>query len=217
MEHDFYNLEEAAKELGCEVNDLLKIGAEGKIEISIYYKGENLSPEFDFIDPQELFLNPSLRYIEKFMAVFKNDIMRVYQENNNIPHNKGTFKAITLTEWNRRIVEPFPVNSKSLFISREALASLKVEKITNLTGPSEINHCTCEDPDTVTKFTPIHSGLILTGWKAIANHLQVSVSTAKRYSKQKGSRWLRSSPSGRPITTTNEIDTWRLTTPKKKK
>jgi len=60
-----------------------------------------------------------------------------------------------------------------------------------------------------------HQGKILPGWKAIAEYLNVSESTAKRYSK--GSRWLRHGPTGKPTTTTAELDAWQLSPPQKKK
>lgn len=56
----------------------------------------------------------------------------------------------------------------------------------------------------------------LTGWKAIQVYLgDVSESTARRYAK--AGKWLRESDTGKPTTTTFEVDDWRINTAKKKK
>jgi len=63
--------------------------------------------------------------------------------------------------------------------------------------------------------TPVHKGQILIGWKAIAGYLEVSVSTSKRYAR--GCRWPLAGPTGKPTTTTAELDAWRLSTSKQQK
>lgn len=132
MEHDFYNLEEAAKELECEINDLLKLGAAGKIELRIYYEGENLSPEYEFsglLEQEKNLFNPSNSYVKKFLTITKEDIMRVYQEHNDLARKELINKGITLVEWNRRILEPFPLTARALFLSRKNLNILKTESL----------------------------------------------------------------------------------------
>jgi hypothetical protein len=39
MEHDIYSLQEAAKEAECEISDILKLGADGKINVCVFYSG----------------------------------------------------------------------------------------------------------------------------------------------------------------------------------
>lgn len=126
MDHDFYSLKEAAKELDCEINTLLKWGADGKIGLCIYYKGYDFSspPEID----QELGLS-FRRRVEKFLTIAKEDIMRAYQEHNDLLNAKDVpnFNFVSLVDWKINFEVPSPFSSKSLFLTKETFATLKAE------------------------------------------------------------------------------------------
>lgn len=90
MDHDFYTLDEAAKELVCEIKDLLKWGAAGKIELCIWYDGSFIAPEsyeIEMYGAPQIPLPDMLGVIE-FVAVAEDDIMRLFIDRNS-PHPVG--------------------------------------------------------------------------------------------------------------------------------
>ena len=56
----------------------------------------------------------------------------------------------------------------------------------------------------------------LTGWKAIANYIDTSVKTAKKYHKKYGMP-VRRGPTNKPIALQEELDQWLVGFGKKKK
>jgi hypothetical protein len=118
-----------------------------------------------------------------------------------------------------KLESPFTVSRTDLVVMAEEVARLETEHTelrpedagTLPTTVSPLNDEALRRPLTESR----HTGRILTGWRAIAKHLEVSVSTAKRYAK--GRSWPRPGPTGKPTTTSAELDDWRLSTSKKKK
>ena len=227
MEHEFYSLDEAARELHCEINDLLKWGASGRIDLCIYYEGEDLSPEnelVELLEPEKFFFNPSSKYVKKFLTISKEDVMRVYQEHNGLLRANRVVDCIMIIEWRRKIPEPYPMTVKALYLTNATIDCLRDEVKGRISADSvaqvqdsgslRIAVSQAEEVDT----EPVESvptGKVIVGWKGIANHLEVSESTAKRYSR--GAKWPTPGPAGRPTTTTDELDKWRLPARNKKK
>jgi len=76
MEHEFYNLDEAAELLECKVYDLLKWGMTGKIDLCIWYRGQ-----LDrYSIPDEAFTGRPApekdETVDEFLPILKEDIKR---------------------------------------------------------------------------------------------------------------------------------------------
>jgi len=80
MDHGFYKLDEGAKLLGCEINDLLKWGAAGKIELCIWYTGEFINRLFDYDAEAQGIVLPWNTWDKRkqILILHKDDIMHLF-------------------------------------------------------------------------------------------------------------------------------------------
>lgn len=128
MDHDFYSLEEAAKELSCDINNLLKMGADGKIEVCIWYQG---------MDYWANSLCP-LSSVTEFITISKEDIMLAYQENKVAsPPQKHT--QITLKYKNHPpmlINGSFSLAVNDLYLLKQTFQTLKTER--QIESPAQV-------------------------------------------------------------------------------
>lgn len=129
MKHDFYNLEEAAKEMNCEVIDLLKLGAEGKIELHVWYQG------MDYWDNA---LCPLSRPEELLIPISKDDVFRLYHENDHSFSQSVICNMATLTYKNfpMHVPGPFTLNTRTLFLPHETLETIKAQFLKNFAEPA---------------------------------------------------------------------------------
>lgn len=206
MDHNFYSLDEAAPEIGCTANDLLKLGAAGDIELCIWYEGRDHWRWGEIPCP----LSPP---IKEFIPISNEDCMQAYQENKLNPR-PGKHREVTLKYKNH---SPMLIRDGSysfapefLYISKETFDTLKAELDKAPTKPAV--SCLEEEPSSPASVIPGEG--ILVGWKKISDHLGVSVSTAKRYAKGRG--WPKPGLTGKPTTTTTELDKHLRTVSKKK-
>lgn len=127
MVHDFYSVHEAAEDLGCTENDLLKLGINGTIDLYIWYEGQYQSP-----------YDGEVHGVRKFIAISDADIMRVYQEHTGSPRlctvNQKDDSVVTLknveqlpeASFKTVDLDIFPVVT-SLFLMSATLDTLKAE------------------------------------------------------------------------------------------
>lgn len=127
MDHDFYSVFEAAEDLGCTENDLLKLGINGTIDLYIWYEGQYQSP-----------YDGEVHGVRKFIAISDADIMRVYQEHTGSPRlftvNQKADSVVTLknveqlpeASFKTVDLDIFPVVT-SLFLMSATLDALKTE------------------------------------------------------------------------------------------
>jgi len=128
MEHGFYNLEEASRKLECETNDLLKLGAEGKIELCVWYRG------MDYWDPA---LCPLSRTEELLLPISKEDIFHAYHGNDGFPSRSQVLNLATLKYKNfpMHVPGPFALNTRTLFLFHETLETIKAEFLKSCAEP----------------------------------------------------------------------------------
>jgi hypothetical protein len=113
MEHDFYTLDDAAKRIGCEVKDLLKRGAESKINLWGWYNGaivENRKATFG-------------SNVKKYMMIRNDDIMNIYLDGRTrVNAFKGPDSDLFMPHRHSA-----SVSSNALSISHETLTALMNE------------------------------------------------------------------------------------------
>lgn len=222
MGHDFYKLDEAAKLLGCEINDLLKWGAAGKIDLCIWYirtlKDRKITPgKYNVMEASLKATRPWTSWVkaDELLPLRKEDLMQLYIADRSYDGQPGNVEILAL-EWpphGQVIVSPtITLTPHDLLLTRESFDAAKKELLKNPTG-STVPYFNEEAVPPST--TPFYTGEILIGWKAIAAHLKVSVASAKRYAK--GQPWPKPGPTGKPTTKTTELDNYLLSVSKKKK
>jgi len=128
MDHAFYDLDEASTLLGCTIKDLMKWGAAGKIDVCVWYdKAIRVSPKlFDYYRDRGVSLpKDSMESVNKFLPLFKEDIMRMMQQQ---PRGIDIY-MLRWPEGPRIFLENDLIGQSpdDLFITAETLNTLKAE------------------------------------------------------------------------------------------
>lgn len=246
-EPKLYSLAAVAKRWGKTEEDLLNMGASRSLVLSCWFEGYAVHRPISMkelgLKLKELKLPSGALisgFLKEYAAVLCLDIQGLLAPGDrqvrvdwlHFHHREGFFypvegpleKVLFESELEfaaAKHTSPFKISRSDLVIMAEEVARMEAEHQELFPGdagplpsPSHVSPLD-EEPLHPPSTAPMHMGRILTGWKTIAKHLGVVESTAKRYAK--GSPWPHPGPTGKPTTTTTELDSWRLSISKKKK
>jgi hypothetical protein len=143
MEHDYYSLEEAAKVAECSVNDLLKLGAAGKIKVCAFYNGQayiTTDPDFAFFswlqglrhEGNELDADEARLLFNELLPIRAEDLLSFYQScvkdqstsmsaRFEFPAYKKSGQFVYPYDFAKGCKVSIAIDTKSLFIRKEDL------------------------------------------------------------------------------------------------
>lgn len=240
----FFTLSELAERWDRTEKGLLHAAAAGILPLSFWYDGPVRSRQLkaygDFggygrIDPWAIYGALVHGYSSVHVTTLTVDSLTVRKELGDDPSyvdfenylNDGGLLGVIPTDTlllerdplgpdkgKPRLPRPCPDLLQDCVVLAEDVARLEKERPAALFGDAIETRQDNEHPPTPSHI-PAQIGRVLTGWLAIAKHLDCSVSTAKR--RAKGCHWPQTGPTGKPTTTTAELDAWQLSPQKKKK